>query len=463
MLLVAGGVAGAIPSLLVRVASSVAAVGVAGWAWSQLDCPPLLFLQDKWMHRSFFRLLRRQKQLLTTTSSSSSSSLHHQTLWIVGASSGIGEEFAYQWIQQLPRRQSGDDNSSNIRPSDETSHLILSARSTHKLQRVAANCRKLIDSSSSSSSTTIPTEINCQVRILPVDVTNYESLQQAVQDNNFPIKLEDIDMVLLNAGQGHLSPAVQTSPKACQQMLSVNALWPQWLVSLLWQQQQQQQNRLLQHSEPKQQLSSSYPSLPRLLVVSSVAGHIPVPLSAAYTASKFALVGYFRTLCCEDPTIQVTLFSPGPVETDFGKNRYQQHDHHSQNQQQQQQQQQQQHPRQDKNKMKLENASVSSTTAAAAAAVSNDRTNNSKGLKMSVQRCVRLMLTAMSYLHNDCRKGGYREVWISTQPALTVLYLQRWFPGFTQYLLTKHVGPKRVHLWRQGLDLYDPENWKNNK
>lgn len=415
MLLIARGAAAAIPRLVVRLASSVAAVGVAGWAWSQLDCSPLLFLQDKWMHCSFWKVL---------SSSPLSSLRQHQTLWIVGASSGIGEEFAYQWIQQLPRRADPTRDDTTDADVRQTSHLILSARSTDKLQEVAANCKKLIETLSSSTTAT-SLNISCQIHILPVDVTNYESLRQAVQDK-FPLeKSTGIDMVLLNAGQGHLSPAVETLPETCQRMLTVNALWPQWLVSLLWQQAQLSSS-----------LSSS-PSLPRLLVTSSVAGHIPVPLSASYTASKFALVGYFRTLCCEDSSVQVTLFSPGPVATDFGQNC---HDNTNRN-----------------GRSRFDDETDSSNAAAAGGGTGNN-TNSKQMLKMTVQRCVRLMLTA-TYLHQS-RIGGYQEVWISSQPALTALYLQRWFPGLTQHLLAQYVGPKRVGLWRQGLDLYDPANWK---
>ena len=52
------------------------------------------------------------------------------------------------------------------------------------------------------------------------------------------------------------------------------------------------------------------------------------------------------------------------------------------------------------------------------------------------------------------------------QPILTALYLQQWAPAFMHTVVYSKIGPKRVDMWRAGLDLYDPTSLKklrNNK
>ena len=148
---------------------------------------------------------------------------------------------------------------------------------------------------------------------------------------------------------------------------------------------------------------------PHIVATASVASYIPVPLSSTYCAAKHALLGYFRSLQAEEPSFCIQLVSPGPVETDF-------HQNHKQGR---------------------------TTTS----------TNNKPSrLKMPVQRCARLLLRAIQH-----RRSG--EYWIATQPLLTLLYMNNWFPGLVRFL-TDRVGPKRVDLWRRGKDLYDPQSWR---
>jgi dehydrogenase/reductase SDR family protein 7 len=153
-----------------------------------------------------------------------------------------------------------------------------------------------------------------------------------------------------------------------------------------------------------------------ILVTSSVAGKIPVPLSAVYAGCKHFLHGYFRSLMAEESSssaLTVDLICPGPVDTNFHKKRHQ------------------------------ENESSTAPT-------------SKKKMKMTAERCAQLLLSSQQ--QQQRRRGGISEVWISNQPALTMLYLQRYFPCLVQWMINK-VGTKRVDLWRRGLDLYDPESW----
>jgi short-subunit dehydrogenase len=59
-----------------------------------------------------------------------------------------------------------------------------------------------------------------------------------------------------------------------------------------------------------------------IINVSSVAGHIPLPFHAAYSASKFALnaIGKAARIELKKDNIQVLTVCPGYVRTDFGRN-----------------------------------------------------------------------------------------------------------------------------------------------
>ncbi|CAG8511715.1 387_t:CDS:2 [Acaulospora colombiana] len=61
----------------------------------------------------------------------------------------------------------------------------------------------------------------------------------------------------------------------------------------------------------------------RIFVVNSVAGIIPLPLRTGYSASKFAVRGFFESLQPEllKDEIFITLAYPGAVKTDINKNR----------------------------------------------------------------------------------------------------------------------------------------------
>ncbi len=59
----------------------------------------------------------------------------------------------------------------------------------------------------------------------------------------------------------------------------------------------------------------------RIIMVSSVVGRVSMPLSGAYSASKFALEGFTDALRMELMPwgIKVVLVEPGPISTNFGK------------------------------------------------------------------------------------------------------------------------------------------------
>ena len=371
-----------------------------------LDADPVLFAWDLWWNRQ--RRLPKVPWNDHTSSDSDSdivpSSADVERIWIIGASSGIGEELAYQLA--------AEDSLSHL-------HLILSSRSEAKLQLVAQTCREL--SAAPHKNTT--------VTILPLDVCNDDALLQAVLEISKP-SLAPLDTVVLNAGGGHLSPVMETSSETAQAVWRLNAHWPMVLVPLLL-----RHNLLFMEDNSNNNRHRHRRRLPHLVVTSSVAGVLPVPLSATYAAAKHALQGYFRSLAAELPHLCLHIMMPGPVATNFHRNHVGVHSTAS---------------AATKNKPDLP---------ATHAHHSQETKAKHRPLQMPVQRCARLMRTAMR-----CFPEQSRESWIASQPVLTGLYLQKILPqAWMQRLVHGRIGPRRVALYQAGLDLYDPASWRTSR
>ena len=204
--------------------TAAAAAAVSAFA-TRMDCNPSLYLYSALM--------------------APSKPISKQTIWIIGASSGIGRELA-------------------LRLSQNDNRLILSARSQAKLEEVAKECQE---------STT-----NANIKIHVLDVTDTRALLEASQ-------AIDCDICILNAGRGHLSLASETAPYTITDMLHGNALWQMVLAP----------NLRCRH----------------LIVMSSIAAILPVPLSAAYAASKHALQGFFKSYAAERSDLIIDLVCPG--------------------------------------------------------------------------------------------------------------------------------------------------------
>jgi len=389
---------------------AVAAAAAAGTASlvAFLDADPTLYLADQWWQSRWrcwwWRHRSSKKASARGGSAADDNDDHHPTecIWIVGASSGIGAELAYQLAAEssTSSSSSSDDDDGQRR---RRLHLILSSRSATQLERVAQGCRRR----------------SVTVTVLPLDVCRERDLVSAVQHvkslphmRKTPGGGGGVDTVVLNVGAGHLSPALETSPATAEAVWRRNALWPMILTPLLF------QHNSVFRSDGRRP--------PHLVVTSSVAAVLPVPLSAAYAAAKHAGLGYFRSLAAERPDVRLHVVLPGPVDTAFHENRVRE-------------------PQHDKN---------NSNDKSGFKEVSQEKTESSSAaLKMPVERCARLVRSAMRFRHS-------RESWIAPQPVLTALYLQQLAPGWMQSIVYRRVGPKRVALYRAGLDLYDPASWK---
>lgn len=192
-----------------------------------------------------------------------------QTVWITGASAGIGEALA-------------------VRFAREGARLVLSARRESELERVAGRCHDAglaVD----------------EVLVLPLDVTDWESLPGAVQAvlDTFG----SIDLLINNAGVSQRSLCKDTDMAVYQKLMDVDVMG---------------------------QIALTKAVLPHMLgrgsghlaVTSSVAGKVGVPLRTGYCAAKHAVMGFFDALRTEveGQGVHVSTITPGYIRTDISRN-----------------------------------------------------------------------------------------------------------------------------------------------
>jgi dehydrogenase/reductase SDR family protein 7 len=375
-----------------RAGAAAAVAGGSAWFWSQLDCDPGLYARNRLfctepLRRDFFR---------------------GKVVWILGASSGIGEELAFQ----LASLSAG-------------TRLYLSSRPSDRLECVADRCRNIIRSGNiqEDSRMTGEDEVSSVVQVVPVDVTDEASLREAIQTVS-DREIGGVDIIFLNAGRGHLSPAAGgfTSVETTRRVVEQTALWPMVATPLL----------LPLFRDPGKPA--------HLVVTSSIAAVLPVPLSAVYAASKHALRGYFASLQAECPLgerLRVDMICPGPVDTDFHRPREPDSLPHGSTR-----------------RSATEDAAAAEAPSSGSGAAAAPRSP----LKMSTHRCVELVVSAVAWPSD---RG--RTAYLSPQPALTFAYLYPLLPAFAADRLLRAVGTRRVQLWRDGLDLYDPASWRKRQ
>jgi short-subunit dehydrogenase len=181
--------------------------------------------------------------------------LQNKTIWITGASSGVGEGMATVF-----HREGAD--------------LIISGRREAELERVKADC------------TAGPGEGS--VHIVPFDITDAAGREAAVRE--VLERYERLDVLVNNAGIGQRAAARNTRLDVDRRVMEVDFFGPVALTKLVLPRMIEQQSG-------------------HLVVTSSVAGKHAVPHHSAYCAAKHALHGYFDTLRVEhhDDNIDVTL------------------------------------------------------------------------------------------------------------------------------------------------------------
>jgi short-subunit dehydrogenase len=187
--------------------------------------------------------------------------------WITGASSGIGAALA--------RALAADG-----------AHLVLSGRNRDALAALAAD---------------LPTDS----LILPFEVTDH-SAALAAADTAWDwahSRSGGIDMLVNNAGISQRSLAVDTAYAVYERIVGVDLLAPIALTQAIL---------------PRMVARQSG----RIVMISSVAGKVGVPMRTAYCAAKFGLIGYADALRAETAKagLSVHVVAPGSVRTDVSRN-----------------------------------------------------------------------------------------------------------------------------------------------
>ncbi|XP_034078213.1 dehydrogenase/reductase SDR family member 7 [Gymnodraco acuticeps] len=201
------------------------------------------------------------------------SKLKGLVVWITGASSGIGEELAYQLAKCGSR-------------------LILSARREDELNRVKRGCLERTNLQ------------DADVLVLPLDLlertSHEEKTKAAIQF------FGHIDVLINNGGRSQRSLCLETSFDVYQALMELNFLGT---VSIT--------KQVLPHMT--QRGSGS------IVSVSSLVGIAGAPLATGYSASKHALQGFFnslRTELTEFPNILISTVLPGPVQSQIVQNAF---------------------------------------------------------------------------------------------------------------------------------------------
>ncbi|KAI5946364.1 dehydrogenase/reductase SDR family member 7 [Manis javanica] len=197
--------------------------------------------------------------------------LSDMVVWVTGASSGIGEELAYQL--------------SKLGVS-----LVLSARRVQELERVKRRC---LENGILKGK---------DILVLPLDLTDRSSHEVATK--TVLQEFGKIDILVNNGGVSQRSLFVDTSVDVYKQLIELNYLGTLSLTKCV-----------LPHMIERKQ--------GKIVTVNSFLGIIAAPLSSGYCASKHALRGFFNSLRTEltaYPGIIVSNICPGPVQSDIVKN-----------------------------------------------------------------------------------------------------------------------------------------------
>lgn len=175
-----------------------------------------------------------------------------KTIWITGASSGVGEGMAKVFHR-------------------EGAELILSARRTAELERVRSECKG-----------------PAPIHVVPFDFTDAAQREAAVRQVQSLVPR--LDVLVNNAGIGQRSALLETTPEVERRIMEVDYFAPVGLTRLVlpW---------MIKAGGG------------HFIVTSSVAGKHAVPHHSSYCAAKHALHGYFDTLRVEhlEDHIDVTL------------------------------------------------------------------------------------------------------------------------------------------------------------
>ncbi|MFO7869183.1 MAG: SDR family oxidoreductase [Bacteroidales bacterium] len=188
----------------------------------------------------------------------------NKTIWITGASSGIGKETALQLSRIKDVR------------------LIISSRNEKKLQLVQQDC--------------ITNGARCEVLTLDLEQTN------TLKEKAFKALdiFKGIDILIHNGGISQRSAVIETPIENDRKIMEIDYFSSVILTKTI-----------LPHMVEKKS--------GHIVVVSSISGCFGFPLRSAYCAAKHAMYGFYESLDIEirKHGIPVTIVSPGRIQTNI--------------------------------------------------------------------------------------------------------------------------------------------------
>jgi len=194
-----------------------------------------------------------------------------KTVWITGASSGIGESLAYEFARA-------------------EASLVLSARNQAELDRVASRCTEACRNTEQS------------IKVVPLDITQFDETMQIVREH---LKEINVDILVNNAGMSQRTLCLETvnDINVEKKILDLNFMGSVAMTKAILPQLVEKRSG-------------------QIVNINSVAGIIAGPLRTAYSASKFALKGYMEALRAEvaEYNVIVTDIYPGFVQTNIAIN-----------------------------------------------------------------------------------------------------------------------------------------------
>ena len=301
---------------------------------------------------------------------------------LVGGSSGIGAELAELLALH-------------------GANVVITGRDRQRLNKVVEASRRRATTGSEQAQIIQP---------LPLDLTAPDRvLNRAIDAASAALPGGNIDVLILNAGQGQLLPALQTKHEITRDLMEVNFHGPVRFCKLVI-----MRNRWLERKQG------------HVVVTSSILGKMPGPLSSSYAAAKHAVQGYFGTLRSENEWLRVDLPCPGPIDTPFGR----------------------------RSLADTSNRGGLWRRNKAVAKNSNISEEGSYKSKMPARRCAELILASMTG-----PKSLFFETVITRQPALGFSYLAQHLPTLANLALGK-MGVLRQLVWEAGLPLYDSASFR---
>ena len=267
--------------------------------------------------------------------------LANKVIWITGASSGIGEALAYELARNVP----------NCR-------LVLTGTNETKLKEVSTKCQQLSGSN------------NKMTMVLALDMRQADSLADGAIEE-IVSTFGTLDILVANAGRSQRALFHHVDTQVDREMFEINVFGGIKLTrsAISYWKSVNKQDAMV-------------------VISSSVAGKLGAPFSCTYTASKFALHGYFECLRIEQyPWLSVLLVCAGPVVTPV-----------------------------------VERAFTSQPGQVWGKKHADDSS------RIPVARCARLYAVAMA--------NKLDEVWISRNPLLLSVYAYQYCPSFMRKFAT---------------------------